>query len=576
MKKQIALFFLVTIVIVLGTHISVGQTVNRPLTYQSGTKGHPNIVIFCADALGISDLGCYGSEIKTPAIDKIASQGVRFTQFYNSGSATSTRASLMTGQYPHNAGLGYKLINLGYPGYRGTINIDTPTLAEILKSKAGYQTMMVGRWGLSIDHDNKGGQSFNLPINRGFDFFYGTTSLSDNQFNPATLKMGDKPFPAQGQGYYYMDAVARYAGVFLNEASKSGKPFFLYVGLPGPYMPLQIPIPELRSLDNRYSIGWDQVRQSRYQRMLAMHTISPTTKLSPRDEDVLDWGKVGSFARWQALRMDVYAAQIQAMDRAVGEILNSVQMASKGSDTLIIFLSSSGANAAELPEGFKGSQYMSPKTRSGQPVLSGNNPRIAPGTEQSYQSYGVPWANVSNTPYRGYAEDTYEGSLASPCIIAYPRMVTPGRVTHQVAHVTDIIPTILDIIEVAYPPQVNGYKTPPLPGISLKGVFQMKTKEHPPLFWEYKGNVAIRSGKWKLVAQYNPAGKEQRQWELYDLEADRAESNNLVNDYSSVAQELFRTYSSWAKKNNIRDWKEVSDRIKAVQKRAAANAGKRD
>ncbi|MBQ2622494.1 MAG: sulfatase-like hydrolase/transferase [Thermoguttaceae bacterium] len=575
MKNKIALLLL-AIVFISEAPASFGQSVNRPLTYQSGTKGMPNIVIFCADALGISDLGCYGSEIKTPAIDKIASQGVRFTQFYNSGSATSTRASLMTGQYPHNAGLGYKLVNLGMPGYRGTINIDTPTLAEILKVKAGYKTIMVGRWGLSIDHDSKSGQSFNWPTNRGFDFFYGTTSLSDNQFNPATLKMGDKPFPAIGQGFYYMDAIARYAGDFLNEASKSGKPFFLYVSLPGPFMPLQIPTSELRNLNGSYAIGWDQVRQSRYQRMLAMHTINSTTKLSPRDKDVPDWGKMGPYARWQSLRMDVYAAQVQAMDRAVGEILKSVQIASKGSDTLIIFLSSSGANATELPEGFKGSQYMSPTTRSGQPILSGNNPRIAPGTEKTYQSYGVPWANVSNTPYRGYAEDTYEGSLASPCIIAYPRMVTPGRVTHQVAHVTDIIPTILDIIEVAYPQSVNGYNAPPLPGISLKGVFQMKTREHPPLFWEYKGNIAIRSGKWKLVAQYNPAGEDQRVWELYDLEVDRAESNNLVGDYGSVAQELFRNYSSWAKKNNVRAWKEVSDRVKAVQKRTAPKAGKRD
>ena len=565
MKKRIALLFLAAIVI--GSHVSFGQAVNRPLTYQSGTKGRPNIVIFCADALGISDLGCYGSEIKTPAIDKIASQGVRFTQFYNCGSATSTRASLMTGQYPHNAGLGYKLINLGMDGYRGTLNSDTPTLAEILKVKAGYQTMMVGRWGLSIDIGNKS-QSFNLPTNRGFDFFYGTTSLSDNQFNPATLKMGVQPIRALGQGYYYMDAVARFAGDFLNEASKSSKPFFLYVSLPGPYMPLQVPTSELRNLSGQYNVGWDEIRKKRYLRMYAMHTISPVTKLSPRDKRVRDWGRVGSSARWQAFRMDVYAAQVQAMDRAVGEILEQVQSASKGSDTLIIFLSSSGANAAELPEGFKGSQYMSPKTRSGQPVLSGNNERILPGSEQTYQSYGVPWANVSNTPYRGYAEDTYEGSLSSPCIISYTRMFSPGRVTHQVAHVTDIIPTILDILELSYPPQINGYKTHPLPGMSLKGVFQMQTRPHPTLFWEFRGNIAVRSGKWKLISRENSEGEDKREWELYDMEVDRAESNNLISDYSSVAQELFRSYANWAKKNNVRSREDVKAKYQNSHKKS--------
>ena len=567
MKNKIALLLL-AIVVILSTPASFGQSVNRPLTYQSGTKGYPNIVIICADALGISDLGCYGSEIKTPAIDKIAAQGVRFTQFYNSGSATSTRASLMTGQYPHNVGLGYKLFNLGMNGYRGTLNQETPTLAELLKIKAGYQTLMVGRWGLTYGI-GKDGPTHSWPTKRGFDSFYGTLALSDNQFNPATLKMGEKPCAALGREFYYMDAIARVAGDFLNDASKSSKPFFLYVSLPGPYMPLQIPTSELRSLDNRYSIGWDQIRKERYQRMLAMHTINQTTKLSPRDEDVPDWAKMGPYARWQAMRMDVYAAQVQAMDRAVGEILDCVQRASVGSDTLIIFLSSSGANGTELPEGFKGALYMSPTTKSGQTVLSGNNPRIPPGSERTYQSYGIPWANVSNTPYRGYAESTYEGSLASPCIISYSRMMTPGRVTHQVGHAIDIIPTILDIIGVAYPASLNGYKTQPLPGMSLKGVFQMQTKPHDPLFWEFKGNIAIRSGKWKLVAQYNPAGEDQREWELYDMEVDRAESNNLVGDYGSVAQELFRNYSSWAKKNNVHAWKEVSERVKMLQKRAA-------
>ena len=569
MKNRPVLLLLTLAFVFGGLSISLGQYVTRPLLKQSGTQGRPNIVIICADALGISDLGCYGSEIKTPAIDKIASQGIRFTQFYNAASATSTRASLMTGQYPHSAGLGYKLFNLGMTGYYGTLNKETPTLPELLKVKAGYRTMMVGRWGLSRDI-GKNGPMYNWPTNRGFDSFYGTLSLSDNQFNPATLKMGEKPYPATGRDFYYMDSIAKVAEDFINEASKSDKPFFLYVSLPGPFMPLQAPTSELRSRSGYYSIGWDQIREERYKRMKALYTINPRTKLSPRDENVPEWALIGPYARWQSLRMEVYATQVEAMDRVVGEIIHHVQLASKGNNTLIIFMSSSGGNGLELPENFKGAQYMSPTTKTGQPVMSGNNPRVAPGSERTYQSYGIPWANVSNTPYRGYAEDVYEGSLASPCIISYPKILSPGRVTHQIAHPIDIIPTILDIIEVKYPAQVNGFNTQPLPGISLKSVFDMKTKdEERYLFWEYKGNIAVRSGKWKLVSQFDPESK--RVWELYDMISDRSESNNLLNDYGSQAKLMFQEYVRWAQKNNVRDWKEVSQKLKEVQRRAAAN-----
>lgn len=550
---------------------SFAQYVNRPITGQRGTTGaRPNIVIFCADGLGYSDLGCYGSEIKTPAIDKIAAQGIRLTNFYNCGSAVPTRASLLTGQYPHVAGIGHQLDNLFMPGYYGTLNKEVPTLAEILQDKANYQTLMVGRWALSRDLSSKG-PTYNWPTNRGFDQFYGTLAISDNQFNPSTLRMQDKPYSATGREFYYTSGIARVAGDFLEQADKSTKPFFLYVSFPAPFMPLHVPTSELRSQAGNYSAGWEETRNARFNRMRQLHIVGPMAKLTPRDKDVPDWHKIGAFAQWQTLRMEMYAAQVAAMDDAVGRIMQDVDRTKNGHNTIVIFLSASGASDVEIPAGFNNPKYMSAKTRGGLPVIAGNNPRIAPGTEKTYQSYGTPWANVSNTPFRGYSDSTYEGGISSPCIIKYPKIINPGRVSHQIVHTVDIVPTILDILEMSYPRQVNGMTTPPTPGVSFMPLFQQKTFTRDTIYWEYKGNIALRQGKWKLVAQYNPKGEELRQWELYDLEKDRAESKNLVNEFPAIAKQMYQMYVSWSKKNYVQSWATVSQKLKESRKKAAAN-----
>ncbi len=538
---------------------------------QHGTGGRPNIVIFCVDSMGYSDASCYGSEIKTPAIDKLAAEGIRLTNFYNCGSAIPSRASLLTGQYPHSAGIGHQLDNLGMAGYYGTLNKETPTLAEILKEKAGYETMMVGRWALSRDLGVKG-PTYNWPTSRGFDQFYGTLTPSENQFNPSTLKMGDKPFAPSGREFYYTNGIAQVADEFLTQAAKSDKPFFLYVSLPGPFMPLQVPTPELSSQRGNYYAGWDEVRTARYRRMVPMHVIGPSVRLSVKDSTIPDWGNVGPQAKWQAIRMEIYAAQVIATDRAIGEIMQSVDQTGRGTNTMYIFLSACGASGVDIPVNFTNPRYVSEKTRNGSPVIIGNNPRVAPGTEKTYQSYGKPWANVSNTPFRGYADSVYEGGIASPCIIKYPgKIVSPGRVSHQIVHVIDIVPTILNVLELSYPSQIKGVPTPACPGVSFAPIFQMKTFNREMICWEYKGNVAAREGKWKLLGEYNKLGEDKRNWQLFDMEQDRAETKNLVSEYPSIAKHMYQSYVSWSKKNHVQSWSTVSEKLKAVKQQKAAN-----
>lgn len=536
-------------------------------------KNRPNIVLFCVDALGFSDLGCYGSEIFTPNLDKLAAEGLRFTQFYNCGQSVSSRASLLTGQYPQMAGLGHSLDDVRLPGYQGNLNHAAPTIAQILQEN-GYQTIMTGRWGLSKYLGEKG-PMHSWPNSCGFDQFYGTLALSGNYFNPLTLMLNElRTSPTAGE-FYLTEATGNMAATFLDEAAHVEKPIFLYVSLPAPLWPLQAPENELKSYRNKYASGWDAVRQNRYDNLKTKFLIGPGTQLSDRDAQVCNWSAAGAFQAWQSKRMEVYAAQVTAMDRAVGTVMDKMAQIGRDKDTLYIFVSASGASSDEIPEDFKDPVYMSEKTRKKVPVLVGNNPKIVPGSERTYQSYGTPWANVSNTPFRGYARQTYEGSISSPCIVKFPGIKAVGRITHQPAHVIDVLPTILEILELEFPKSVAGVKTIPAVGMSFAPVFQMKTYDRGVLAWEYEGNLALRHDKWKLVSEWSAEGESQRAWQLYDLSLDRSETKNLLQQYPSMAKELFQNYRTWAKSNQVKTWGEVIDAWQEVERMKAEARGQK-
>ena len=520
---------------------------SRSAAQLAGRDGPPNIVVILASSLGYSDLGSFGGEMSTPHIDRLAGDGLRFTQFYNAGRSAPSRAALLTGLYPHQVAVGQSTTDYRRPGYRGNLSPDAATLAELLR-QGGYQTMMVGKWHLT-PHIGSQGPKHTWPVNRGFERFYGTIHGVGSYFAPATLCRGGQFLDERDPDFYYTDRIAQHAGTFLEDAARGNRPFFLYVALPAPHWPLHAPDSAVGRYRGRYAMGWDELRKSRLQRMQALGLVKPHWQLTPRDERVGSW-ELNRLRPWQQRRMEVYAAQVELMDAAVGRILENLRQVGAERNTLVMFLSDSGASAEEIAPNRIGPEV--PRaTRARRQVQVGNNPSVLPGPEDTFQSYGIAWANASNTPFRLYEGDVHEGGIATPLIVRWPAVLRQtGRTTDQTGHVIDVVPTCLEVARIAYPTMYQGRRLPPLEGRSFAPVLEGRTRETPTLFWEHEGNRAVRDGKWKLV------GRHRRPWELYDMEADRTEMNNLADRFPTVVQNLAEQYAAWAKRSNVLPWRE--------------------
>jgi arylsulfatase len=506
----------------------------------------PNILLITAEDLGFSDLGCYGSEILTPNVDQLAKEGLRFTQFYHAGRGCPSQAALLTGLYPHQVGMGHTSEDFHKPGYRGNLNQFGATLGELL-GQAGYETLICGQWQMTW-HNGPEGPKHTWPMQRGFEQFFGTLSEGCSYFDPPTLTRDNKFMKAEGQ-FYLTDAIAQRAGEYLEAAGHSTRPFFLYVAFSAPHWPLQAKPADLARYRGLYGIGWDSVREARYRWLIEHGILRPAWQLSPRDPRVPAWIDA-PHRDWHARRMEVYAAQVDAMDQAVGRILEKVKQIGRADHTLVLFLSLSGASGDELAATWQAPYHIPDKTHTGGAVQVGNSTDFLPGTEDTFQSYGVPWANVSNTPFRLYKRSACEGGIASPLVVRWPAVIRTGKqLTAQVAHVIDIVPTCLEAAGKQYTGDYHGYKILPLEGESLLPIFrQRSTTLRNPLCWEHEGNRAVREGKWKLVA------RNQGPWELYDLEADRTELKNLAAAEPARVARLAEFYDAWAKRAHVLPW----------------------
>ncbi|MBN2475309.1 MAG: arylsulfatase [Pirellulales bacterium] len=506
----------------------------------------PNIVLIVADDLGFSDLGCYGSEIVTPHLDRLARDGLRFTQFYTAGRGCPSRASLLTGLYPHQTGVGHMMNDYRRPGYRGNLNKSCATLAEILGA-AGYQTMMCGKWHLTR-HVGPEGPKFNWPRQRGFDRFYGTIHGAGSYFNPVTLTRDNQFIGRPDAGdYYYTDAISDQACHYVEQAARSTKPFFLYVAYSAPHWPLHAPAAVVARYRAKYATGWDELRRQRHRRMIAMRIVKPHWSLTPRDSRVRSWDE-NPYRQWQQRRMEVYAAQVDMMDQGIGRVLEKLRQTGAEQNTLVMFLFDNGGCAEEVAPDWQG-PHIPTKTHAGRPVQVGNNPNMVPGEEDTYQSYGIAWANASNTPFRLYKHYVHEGGIATPLIACWPGVIAPGGLTDQVGHVIDLMPTCVEAAKTRYPTSYMGQPLTPLAGTSLLSVFRGQHRQIGLLFWEHEGNRAVRDGKWKLVSSYPGP------WELYDMEADRTETDNLAAQFPIVARDMAQTYEAWAKRSNVEQWR---------------------
>ncbi len=514
----------------------------------------PNIILIMADDMGFSDISPYGGEIHTPNLAQLAADGLRFTSFYNGARCCPTRASLLTGLYAHQVGIGHMEGDDGLPGYRGDLSLNAVTIAEAL-SASGYATYMAGKWHVTnhLGHwtgDSTRMSKHNWPVQRGFDRFYGTITGAGSFYDPITLTRDNTPIEPETEPYYYTDAISDASVRFINE-HQTDAPFFLYASYTAPHWPLHAMKEDIARYKGRYDRGWDTLRDERRDRLVTMGLIDSSWALTPRDPRVPAWEDVPADERaWYARAMEVYAAQIDRMDQGLGRMVQA--LGDKAENTLIMFLADNGGCAEVLTPAWRG-LFIPRAARDGSPVAIGNNIDLLPGSESSYQSYGPPWANASNTPFRRYKHFVHEGGIATPFILHWPkRLKQGGGITDAVGHIIDVMATALDAAGATGPATYNPDAISPLAGVSLLPLLTNSSFERGPLFWEHEGNRSVRLGKWKLVALRN------QPWELYDLEADRTEMHNLVTDEPKRAQELSELYADWAAHSNVMDWAELS------------------
>jgi arylsulfatase len=382
------------------------------------------------------------------------------------------------------------------------------------------------------------------PLQRGFEEYYGTIHGVTSYYDPFSLVLGNDPIWTRTTNFYYTDAITEHAVADIESHAGGKKPFFLYVAYTAPHWPMQAPEADIAPLRERYLAGWDAIRAARYQRQIDLGIIDKNWKLSPRDPRVPDWSAVADKA-WEANRMATYAAMIEHLDCGVGRILDKLREKDVDENTLVIFFSDNGGCAEVIQPDW----YDVPnRTRDGRVIKVGNRDHsVFAGPEDVWQSYGVPWANVSDTPFLLYKHFTHEGGIASPFVVRWPAKIKKtGTLSRDLAHVTDIMATIVDVAGADYPTVYNGEPIQPLEGESLLPIFLGREREHPkPVFWEHEGNRAVRLGSWKLVARNG------QNWELYDLESDRTEQNNLAATRPEKVKDLSELYDAWAKRCNV-------------------------
>lgn len=499
----------------------------------------PNIVLIMADDMGYSDIGCYGSEIPTPNLDRLAAAGVRFSQFYNTSRCCPTRASLLTGLFPHQTGVGHMSEDPGsrtngkdvndrdLPGYKGYLNKHCVTVAEVLKT-AGYHTYMAGKWHLGFHEKEK------WPLQRGFEKFYGilagATSYLKPQGGRGLTYNNTKLSPPEGR-YYTTDAFTDSAVRFLRD-QKDDKPFFLYLAFNAPHWPLQAKEEDIKLFAEKYAIGWDNVRANRYQKQLQMGLVEKQWGFSERDTAVRAWNALNAEEKKRVTyRMAVYAAQIKCLDDNVGKLIAALKQKAVYDNTLIIFLSDNGACAETYQE------------LGSQPDSLINNPDFSGAV-----SYGMGWANASNTPFRKWKNRAEEGGISAPFIMQWPAGITAkNKIEKTPAYLIDIMPTLLSVSGAAYPAAYAGETIYPLTGHSLQPVFTGKAfKQHEYMYWEHENNAAIRKGDYKAVHSLT-----NNTWVLYDLLHDRAETKDLSAAQPAILNELKTKWEEWARANFV-------------------------
>nr|WP_299381137.1 arylsulfatase [Allomuricauda sp.] len=532
------------------------------------TVQRPNIIVILSDDMGYSDIGCYGGEINTPTLDNLAENGLRFTQFYNTGRCCPTRASLLTGLYQHQAGIGHMMWDSNKRGYRGDLSSNAVTIAEVLK-QAGYSTYMSGKWHVTKYRGKDPNPSkHNWPLQRGFDKFFGTIHGAGSFYDPSSLSR-DNEYIAPWDDFYYTDAISDEAVQYIKDHDDD-EPFFLYLPYTAAHWPMHAKPEDIEKYKGKFDDGWDKMRGRKITRMKEMGLIPASVQLSEKDR-VPDWEDT-ELQEWYSSLMEVYAAMVDNMDQGIGRIMNTLDQKGIKENTLVFFMQDNGGCAEEF--GFRDEigphdetakvgeiKPMAPGelqtgmvpnyTRDGRPVMMGKG--LEPGADDTYLAYGRPWANASNTPFRMYKHHVHEGGIATPLIVHWPSGIEgKNEFRDEPSHLIDIMATCVEVAGASYPENFEEHEIIPLEGKSLVSVFDGEDLQERPLFWEHEGNKAVRMGKYKLVSRYNK--ESEYNWELYDLESDRSETNDLVQKMPEKAEELELIWRQWAERAGVLTW----------------------
>jgi arylsulfatase len=539
---------------------------------KTAKNNKPNIIVILTDDMGFSDIGCYGSEINTPNIDRLANNGVRFSHFYNTARCSPSRASLLTGLYPHQAGMGHlSTENFAEPGYMDDLSKNAVTMAEVFKS-AGYATYMTGKWHIAKNLVNQNDIS-NWPIQRGFQRYFGTLNGSGSFYDPGTL-VSNNTYITPGDNFYYTNAISDTAVKFINE-HKTTNPFFFYIAYTSAHWPLHAPEKEVQKYKGVYDQGWDAIRTARFNKLQKIGMISKEAVLTERGVSIPAWENA-PMKDWQVRKMEVYAAMIDIMDQGIGKIITTLEKKGILDNTVIFYMHDNGGCAEPLnsdqPEVVmtaeeqtnhpfaKDSIFVGKKpiyTRDGQFIRSGMG--VMPGPANTWVTYGMEWANVSNTPFKMYKHWTHEGGIASPLVIYWPKGITQkGVIRNQDAHLIDIMATCVDIAGIPFPTNYNGQVIQPMEGKSLVGAINNRPIQRDFIFWEHEGNRAIKAGPWKLVSKTEKSKvfteKDQNAWELYHLELDPSETKDLASQYPEKVQALALMWEKEAIRTKALPW----------------------
>lgn len=509
----------------------------------NGTR--PNIIVILADDMGYSDIGCFGSEIDTPNIDRLCSEGMMFTQCYNTARSCPSRASLLTGMYHHKTGVGAMVKPVGdLPNYQGYLNRQCMTIAEVLKT-AGYTTYMSGKWHL-------GDQDGNWPCDRGFDESFVFLGGAGNYFYPngrkpkkdkSIMAVNDEYYYPPIEGYYHTDAFSENAVKFIRNHDYD-KPFFMYLAYTAPHWPLQAHREDIAKYDGVYDAGWDRMREERYERMVKSGLIDRKWALSPRDETVPAWDSLSEpEKRYWADVMEIYAAMIDRMDQGIGKVIKALEEKGELDNTMIVFMSDNGG-CMEIAGKFADLSKYTGEMGSG----------------DSFLAYEAKWANVSDVPFRYFKHWMHEGGISTPLLVRYPERIKAGSRSDVPVHITDIAPTCMELGNAEYPVDRNP-DLKPLDGKSLCPVFRNpETELHDLLLFEHLGFRALRQGDYKIVSTYP-----EEKWELYNIAEDRTELHDLSASMPEKVAEMAELYRIEAEKAEITDWKTVA-RIKKEQR----------